>query len=69
MSGSLIPPRRKPLAAWTLRLTVSEAAKRAMIRGARPLASVDPGTETSDVPLSSLPKMPSKICWRSSWKL
>jgi hypothetical protein len=39
-----------------------------MKRGAKPFASVDPGVETSDVPLLSLPKMPSKTCSRSSLK-
>ena len=33
-----------------------------MTRGAKPFASVEPGCDTSVVPVLSLAKMPSKIC-------
>ena len=39
-----------------------------MTRGATPFASVEPGCDTSDVPVLSLAKMPSKTCSLSSLK-
>jgi hypothetical protein len=41
----------------------------AITRGATPFASVEPGCETSDVPVLSCAKMPSKICSLSSLKV
>ena len=41
-SGSLMPPRRKPLETWALSCVFSVASKLAMKRGAMPSALVSP---------------------------
>ncbi len=47
LSGSLMPPSRKPFETWRFSLVFSLASKLAMNRGAKPSAEVSPSVKTS----------------------
>ena len=52
-NGSLTPPSRKPLAIWTFRFVASLTLYVAIKRGATPFALVEPGCDTSEIPVLS----------------
>ena len=69
LSGSLMPPSRKPWTTCALKVNRSLGLKLAMNAGREAVRLVDPGTDTIEVPVLSLPNIPSKTCSRSSPKL
>ena len=60
LSGSLMPPRRKPRETCAFRFTSSRQLVAGDHARRDAVASVVPGCDTSDVPVLSLAKMPSK---------